>query len=78
MFLINRSPKVSNSNMQIIIELPRVVADALQRVADRSGDEVIDLVVEAVRSSPMVQRALAQSYPREVNDVAFAEVRDVC
>lgn len=61
--------------MQIIIELPRIVADALQQVADRSGDEVIDIVVEAVRSSPMVQRALSASYPRDVSDVAFAEVR---
>ena len=49
--------------MKIVLEFPKPIADALQVVADRSGDEVIDLVVEAVRSSELVQRALADSYP---------------
>lgn len=65
---------VSNRSMQIVLDFPKPIAEALQRAASRSGDEVIDLVVEAIRSSDLVQRALADSYPCDLTKQLLAEV----
>jgi uncharacterized protein with PhoU and TrkA domain len=50
--------------MQIILDFPAPIAEALAAAMCRSGGDVADLVVEAVRSSPLVQQALVDSYPQ--------------
>lgn len=49
--------------MHIEFDIPRPIADALQAVADRGSITVIDVIVEAVRSSDVMQHALRQAYP---------------
>ncbi|MCC8364498.1 hypothetical protein LK996_15610 [Lysobacter sp. A6] len=61
--------------MKIVLEFPKPIADALQAAARQSGDEVIDIVVEAIRSSELVQRALADSYPIDLTNQLLAEVK---
>lgn len=49
--------------MRIVLDLPAPIAQALQHAAQAGGGDVLDLVIEAVRSSELVQNALADHYP---------------
>jgi hypothetical protein len=63
-----------NSPMRIVLDFPQPIADALRASVRGSGDTVDDLIAEAVRSSPLVQRALSDAYPKELTTFLQSEI----
>lgn len=60
--------------MHIELDIPRPIADALQAVADRGSITVMDVIVEVVRSSDVMQQALRRAYPSDLTTFLQSEV----
>lgn len=49
--------------MKLMIDIPTPIAEALAAMAQRSGLELRDLAVEALRQAPFTRDAIANAYP---------------
>lgn len=49
--------------MKLMIDIPAPIAEALAAMAQRSGLELCDLAVEALRQAPFTRDAITSTYP---------------